>query len=306
MNFSHSCPLCKASKKFQKFRTNKIFGKIGNKKRAFYQCLNCDIFYLFPRLNKKEEKKFYEKDFEKFMGDRSKRKNDWRDIEKHIISNKENKLRRFKYLKNLIKGKKNILEYGCSSGFMLFPLIQKNYNCYGIEPSGKFYDYLISKNLKIYKNENEFIKKNKNQKLDVIMHFFVMEHIFNLKEFINKQMNLLNKKGVIVAEIPNADDPLNTIYKPKAFENFYWSIAHPWYFNQNSLKYFLDSLGYKYKIIKDQRYDLSNHMYWQIYGKPGGQSKFSEIFGKQLDKEYINRLIQTGYCDTLIAIIYKN
>ena len=33
------------------------------------------------------------------MGDQSKRKNDWRDIEKHIISNKENKLRRFKYLK---------------------------------------------------------------------------------------------------------------------------------------------------------------------------------------------------------------
>ena len=64
MNFSHSCPLSNAAKKFQKFRTNKIFGKIGNKKRAFYQCLNCDIFYLFPRLNKKEEKIFYEKDFE--------------------------------------------------------------------------------------------------------------------------------------------------------------------------------------------------------------------------------------------------
>ena len=31
-----------------------------------------------------------------------------------------------------------------------------------------------------------------------------------------------------------------------------------------------------------------------------------EIFGKQLDKKYINRLIETGYCDTLIAIIYKN
>ena len=65
-------------------------------------------------------------------------------------------------------------------------------------------------------------------------------------------------------------------------------------------------LQFMYVIIKDQRYDLSNHMYWQIYGKPGGQSKFSEIFGKQLDKKYINRLIQTGYCDTLIAIIYKN
>ena len=28
-------------------------------------------------------------------------------------------------------------------------------------------------------------------------------------------------------------------------------------------------------------------MYWQIYGKPGGQSKFSEIFGKQLDKNIL-------------------
>ena len=45
--------------------------------------------------------------------------------------------------------------------FYAFSINSKNYNCYGIEPSGKFYDYLISKNLKIYKNENEFVKKKK-------------------------------------------------------------------------------------------------------------------------------------------------
>ena len=51
--------------------------------------------------------------------------------------------------------------------------------------------------------------------------------IFNLKEFINNQMNLLNKKGIIVAEIPNADDPLNTIYKPKLLKIFIGPLLIP-------------------------------------------------------------------------------
>ena len=60
------------------------------------------------------------------------------------------------------------------------------------------------------------------------------------------------------------------MYDIPAFERFYWSVAHPWYFNYKSLTYLLKKINKKFKILKDQRYDLSNHLHWMKYGRPGG------------------------------------
>ena len=53
----------------------------------------------------------------------------------------------------------------------------------------------------------------------MIVHFFLFEHIRNPFKFMSDCMNLLNENGII-AEIPNASDPLTSIYKIDAFEKF--------------------------------------------------------------------------------------
>ena len=103
----------------------------------------------------------------------------------------------------------------------------------------------------------------------------------------------------------NVADPLCSIYEIPAFERFYWSIAHPWYFSEQSLHYLLKQLGLPYEILRDQRYDLSNHMVWARDGKPGGMGRFTNKLGLELDEIYKQTLIQIGKCDTLIAIISK-
>ena len=102
---------------------------------------------------------------------------------------------------------------------------------------------------------------------------------------------------------PNVADPLHTLYKISAFENFYWSIAHHWYFSEKSLKFLLKKIGKPYKIILDQRYDLSNHMIWARDGKPGGMGRFKKILGNGIESSYKKSLIKSGACDTLIGII---
>ena len=111
--------------------------------------------------------------------------------------------------------------------------------------------------------------------------------------------------GKIIFEIPNVADPLYSIYDIPDFERFYWSLAHPWYFSQQSLEYLLNKLGCRFEIQLDQRYDLSNHMVWARDGRPGGMGKFSELLGKELEESYNQNLIKSGKCDTLIGIIYK-
>jgi SAM-dependent methyltransferase len=184
---------------------------------------------------------------------------------------------------------------------MLFPLIKKGYSCNGIEPSGYFSEFLKKKNVKLFKNIDEI----KNKKFDLIIHFFVLEHIKDPIKFLIQQTKLLKQNGKIIFEIPCYSDALSNIYDIPEFERFYWSKAHPWYFNKFSIKYLLKKLNKKFSISFDQRYNLSNHIYWSRYRVPGGQNFYSKSLGTKIENLYKKELIKNGYADTLICAIYK-
>ena len=303
MSLPLNCPLCNANIDSQIVVSNHVFGSTSTKKSAFFKCQKCEVIYQYPGLTKDEESKFYADEFEKFMSSRSGKSGGWDNVEKHINANLENKNRRLEYLKPFLKEKSKVLEVGCSSGFMLYPLIEKGHECIGIEPSGVFSKHLIDYGIKIFEDIDYLYFENSKYKFDLIMHFFVLEHIKDPMNFISKQINLLNKGGTLIFEIPNSADALHSIYDIPAFERFYWSVAHPWYFNEKSLKYLLDSLNLSYELIRDQRYDLSNHMVWARDGRPGGMKRFTEKFGNELEEIYKKELINSGFCDTLVAII---
>ena len=146
-----------------------------------------------------------------------------------------------------------------------------------------------------------------NSKTQVVT--YVGTHTFNLTpiKIINmvNDFRLIKPNGKIIFEIPNAADPLYSVYDIESFERFYWSMAHHWYFNYKSLKFLLDKLGYRFEIQLEQRYDLSNHMVCARDGRPGGMGKFSDFLGKELEESYKKNLIKSGHCDTLIGIVYK-
>ena len=301
MPIPSSCSLCRSGKHKQSVITSHVYGR---KNAAFFKCDDCKVIYQYPQLSKKEEQFFYKQEFEKFMEDRAETKDVWTNTKNHINSNQETKVRRYKYLKKFISKKKlDILEDGCSSGFMLFDLIKAGHNCNGIEPSGIFSEFLKTKNIKLYENI-ELIKKKKI-KYDLLFHFFVLEHIQNPLRFLKDQTKILKKNGKIIFEVPSYEDALYKIYDIPEFERFYWSVAHPWYFNFSSLEHLLKKTGKKFQIIKEQRYDLSNHLYWMKYKKPGGMHFYSNQLGKKIEEKKKKNLISRGYYDTLVGVIYN-
>jgi len=237
------------------------------------------------------------------MADRSGQTGGWHNAEKHIIANEPTRLRRMKYLKSSIGDAKDILEIGCSSGFMLLPLIKEGKICTGVEPSGMFSDFLRNKGLSVYPSLEVLLDGNPSCRYDIVMHFFVLEHISKPLEFLQTQLKLLRPGGKLIFEIPNVADPLRSIYDVPEFERFYWSIAHPWYHSESSLSFLLDQLECKYKILRDQRYDLSNHLIWARDGRPGGMGRFTRFWGLELEDIYKQTLIKSGHCDTLIATV---
>ena len=296
------CRLCGAGPNHQRIRADFVYG--GENFHKFWQCGDCDAVYLFPVPSEAEEASFYRKEFEKFMSDRSGEDRDWTNAEAHIQSNQDQVQRRRRFLAPHTKMGMDILEIGCSSGFMLNAFREEGLHCVGVEPSGEFLEFLQSNGYEAYQTL-EALKNSHSGLFDLVVHFFVFEHIREPFKFLEENLKLLKPGGKLIAEIPCVNDPLASLYTISAFENFYWSVAHHFYYSPKSLKYVMDQLGFQYEMLPEQRYDLSNHITWMLEGKPGGQGKYSHVFSDELIEKYKNDLKERWLCDTLFLIVSK-
>lgn len=306
MSLPEKCPLCHAGMERQVVVTPHVFGHKGSQNRAFFHCETCDVRYQYPGLTPEEEAHFYAEEFEGFMASRAGASGGWLKAESHIAANEQTRLRRMAYIGPHLKERLRILEVGCSSGFMLYPLAEAGHQCTGIEPSGVFSKFVRQRGLPVFEGVERLRESEPDARFDIIFHFFVLEHVRDPLKFLLDQLDLLKPQGKIIFEVPNAADPIYTIYDIPAFERFYWSVAHPWYFSEPSLNYLLSRVGCSFEIIRDQRYDLSNHMVWARDGRPGGMGRFSEVLGSDFDQLYKQALVKSGHCDTLVGFVSKD
>lgn len=294
------CRICKADEGSQFVRASSVFG--GGDEHNFWQCCECDAIYLYPVPTLDEERVFYAKEFEKFMSARVGDHRDWSNAERHRLTNQDQVKRRLPFLKDYLKFGSELLEIGCSSGFMLDAFRDGfEVKCVGVEPSGEFKEFVEMSGHTVVDDLSEV----SGCTFDIITHFFVFEHIRDPFSFLQQSYDLLKKGGVIIAEIPCAHDVLTSLYKIDEFDKFYWSIAHHYYYTKKSLSYVLDQLGYRYELVPEQRYDLSNHMVWMRDGKPGGQGLFNENLGDGVISAYRKHLIDTWQCDTMFLYVWK-
>lgn len=304
MTLPTHCPLCTAGCDRLSVVTSHVYGDYHG--RAFFRCGVCDVIFLHPGHSPEDEKKFYAAEFESFMGVRSGDASRWSQPERHIVAHQSTVTRRLRYLREVLPGHGRVLEVGCSSGFMLYPLMEAGYDCVGIEPSGIFRDYLGARGVPCYDSMDALRDATSVQDgFDVIMHFFVLEHVSDPETFLREQLAMLRPEGALIFEAPNAADALATVYDIPAFERFYWSVPHHWYFTERSLGHLLHKLGVPWELRRDQRYDLSNHMVWARDGRPGGMGRFTPMLGEKIEEDYKQALIRSGHCDTLVAILRK-
>ena len=297
-----SCPLCAAAADDQFVVTNRVYG--DDRGRAVFHCRCCDARYLYPGQSPQEEAHFYAQEFESFMVGRSASGAGWEGPERHIKANEAQRQRRMGHLGDFLKPGARVLEFGCSSGFMLYPLVERGHHCTGIEPSGVFSAYVKERGVPCYQSlEQLTAAEGAAAKYDLVLHYYVLEHIRDPVAFLRGQLALLKPGGRIVFEVPNANDALTTLYDIPAYERFIWVVSHHWYFSERSLAHAMEMTGGASEVRFDQRYDLSNHLIWARDGKPGGMGRFTNVLGQDLEDRYRQALVQARRCDTLIGIL---
>jgi len=264
-----------------------------NLKSRPYRCNACGFVFLYPRMTPNEEREFYDKKY-RFLYENQPAEDLWNES----LPETKKRVMRFKdfYTKN-----SRLLEIGCASGFFLSEVKEYVRSGIGVELTNEYVKYAIGKGLDVRGSLDEI----SDDSCDLIFMFHVLEHINDPVQFLKEVKKKLAYNGKLIIEVPNVDDILVSTYKIKQHLDFYWEIAHNFYFSKTTLGKVLEKAGFRYEIIPLQRYDLSNHMYWMLTGKPGGQGHFKSIFSESLIREYEKNLKERFLCDTIYSIAEK-
>lgn len=210
--------------------------------------------------------------------------------------------RRTEYFRNLFSGKK-ILDFGCGKGSFLFSLRNNNITTYlsALEINKK-YDKKLFSNF-IYYNQLREVPDNT---YDYITLFHTLEHFEKPAELLSEIVLKLNDTGEIIIEIPNVNDVLLTTYNCEAYKKFFYTIWHYYYFNEISIRKLIKKARLELvSCIGIQRYPLINHLYWLIYGKPGGHTISSFFNNNTFNPFYEMELRTKKQTDTLLVTVKK-
>jgi SAM-dependent methyltransferase len=265
--------------------------------RKVYKCLECGLIYLYPQMTVDEERLFYEKEYGEIYSSEK-----GTTPAKLFESRLPDARLYFEWTRSDLERNHECLELGCASGYFLATIRDHVSGVSGIETHLLLKEYCENIGIHTYESINEC----KNEQFDRIFMFFLFEHIGDPVNYLKGVMRILKKSGKLFIIVPNVDDALLKLYDIPRFKSFYFTPAHQFYYSKDTLSQTFRTAGIsEFMIHPRQRYDLSNHMHWMMYGKPGGAGRYNNVFSQVLLSEYAQCLEKQFLCDTLYAVITK-
>lgn len=214
----------------------------------------------------------------------------------------EDDLRRFKTLRLMIENSQHMVDVGSEwGGFLkLSSSIAKKLN--GVELNKEAIEY-VSKNLKVkvFEEISQIMEKP-----DLITLFHVLEHIPNQINFLESLYRKMKSGGMLVIEVPQANDFLIKDVEIPEYRDFIFWNEHLVLHTKESLKILLQSIGFiKVNVTCLQRYGFLNHFGWIYDKKPGGHKRYADRYNEELNNSYCKMLENNNSSDTLFCIAIK-
>ena len=163
----------------------------------------------------------------------------------HLVRNYQFKIKESSIEKTKISPGKKVLDVGCGTGNFVNHLNLHGWNAEGVETDEKAREIAKLSNIKVYKN----ISLVDSEKYDVITMWHVLEHVYNLNDYMQNLRSLLKKDGLLVIGVPNSNSYDANIYK----ENWYAYDApiHISHFRKCNMKLLAEKN--KFKHTKTQK-----------------------------------------------------
>ena len=272
------------------------------------RCTACDLVYVDPRLNQEATVAFYNSDVNEIYNEEK-----FHGIAENAPDNLEN-LKNYGLLKKHVrdaKGKK-LLEIGPGKGTFLAKAASEGFEVYAIELNKLLIENLKKTTENIYDKDILELDLPKDF-FDVIYFRDVMEHIPNMKPFLQKVADILKPGGIVFIDTHNIDSLINRATKD--YHTVIFAFEHPVHWSPKTLSLAGEKVGLRPVKVYFDYINLSlgriihHHLvpsFTYIYPPERGQiSKF--ILGKLLrilDIKFISR-IDKSLC-RMIAKLFRS
>ena len=210
--------------------------------------------------------------------------------------------RRFEKNKQFVVGK-DILDFGCGAGDFLHLSKHSASSVQGVELQANYIDSLEKSGISCTSK----LLNIKDNSFDSCFSFHVIEHLPDPVSVLKEIKRTLRPDGVVIIEVPHANDLLLSMLELDSFKQFTLWSQHLVLHTRDSLERLLAFCGFiDITVQSAQRYSLANHMNWMQNDLPGGhKTLLSVLENKALKAEYENALASIDASDTLV-IYAKN
>lgn len=192
---NYKCPWCESEKTKIHLHLKDEF--LSKENFQIHECLNCGLLFTEPRPTKERIGEYYKS--EEYYSHQENKKG----LIPKIYENVKAINLKAKYkmaTKGLEKG--IILDIGCGVGDFLHMMEQNGWETIGIEPSADAKD-IARKRMKAKLLSPEEITNLKEESLDLITMWHVLEHVDDLKSEVQHLYRLLKRGGRLVLALPN-------------------------------------------------------------------------------------------------------
>ena len=199
-------------------------------------CQRCGLRQLNPRIDDAGLEQFYSSEYYKLYSmDKRAKSEKWVKRKQGIASGILDAVEKHRPLNGL-----RLLDIGCGHGFLITEARARGASVSGVEPSAKHATRLSEKGFEVFTGTLEQFVAETREPYDVVTCSHVLEHSSNPKQFLEHASGLLDKDGLLCAEVPNAD--WQTIYgrHPVSIHT-----AHLCYHTERSLRALFESSGLK-------------------------------------------------------------
>lgn len=146
-----------------------------------------------------------------------------------------------------------IMDYGCGTGMFLDVCQESGWRAFGMEPDAGARKIAKDMKLKVYKDKAELEVSHREEKIDAITLWHVLEHVTDLEETLSYFKTKLSKDGVLIIAVPNY-----TSYDAKHYQEFWAAYdvpRHLYHFEIGSISKLLSNYGFKLDTTLPMKFD---------------------------------------------------
>jgi 2-polyprenyl-3-methyl-5-hydroxy-6-metoxy-1,4-benzoquinol methylase len=146
-----------------------------------------------------------------------------------------------------------IMDYGCGTGMFLNVCQDAGWRSFGMEPDSGARKIAKDMKLKVYESREVLDFAHKEERIDAITLWHVLEHIVDLDDTLKFFKSKLSKDGVLIIAVPNY-----TSHDAKYYGEFWAAYdvpRHLYHFEEKSLSQLLSSYGFKLETTLPMKFD---------------------------------------------------